>query len=204
MVTVHLLRHGQTAWNIERRFLGRTDVDLDTVGEAQVAGLRAVFPQVGAVYSSPLRRAWRTAQAVGAPIATAGLVEMDMGVLEGLSGADALAQHADLLVAFRADPSAVVIPAGETMGQVAERMLGTWNAIVAGRAGSDAPIAIVSHQMAMSALLCRLTGSPLSDYKHFTQRNTAWTTLAVDPSAASGPAGVRVVAQDQAPHLPTG
>jgi len=202
MLTVHLLRHGQTAWNVERRFLGRTDVDLDDVGVAQVAGLRGVFPAVGAVYASPLQRALRTAQAVGAPLAVPGLVEMDMGVLEGLSGPDALAKHGELLLQFRADPAAVVIPGGETMAQVADRMLGCWRSIVAG--AGDAPIAVVSHQMAMAALLCRLTGSPLSDYKHFTQRNTAWTTLAVDPAAASEPGGVRVVAKDQAPHLSTG
>lgn len=202
MLTVHLLRHGQTAWNVERRFLGRTDVDLDDVGVAQVAGLRGVFPAVGAVYASPLQRAWRTAQAVGAPLAVPGLVEMDMGVLEGLSGPDALAKHGELLLQFRADPAAVVIPGGETMAQVADRMLGCWRSIVAG--AGEGPVAIVSHQMAMAALLCRLTGSPLSDYKHYTQRNTAWTTLSVDPAAASEPGGVRVVAQDQAPHLPTG
>lgn len=202
MLTVHLLRHGQTAWNVERRFLGRTDVDLDAVGVAQVAGLRGVFPPVGVVYASPLQRAWRTAQAVGDPIAVPGLVEMDMGVLEGLSGPDAFASYADLLVQFRSDPSTVVIPGGETMEQVADRMVGSWRSIVT--AAGEAPVAIVSHQMAMAALMCRLTGSPLGAYKHYTQRNTAWTTLLVDPAAPCEPHGVRVVAQDQAPHLPTG
>ncbi len=205
MLTVHLLRHGQTAWNVERRFLGRTDVDLDSVGEAQVLALKVVFPPVSQVYSSPLRRAWRTAEAVGQPQAMQSLVEMDMGVLEGLGGPEAFAAHPDLLLQFRTDPSSVVIPSGETLAQTGTRMLEAWDRTVPAVAAvdPDAVIALVSHQMAMSALLCRLTGAPLSDYRGFTQRNTAWTTIRVDGAAPRHPANVTIVARDQAPHLPT-
>ena len=55
-----------------------------------------------------------------AVVADAGLVEMDMGVLEGLSGPDALQRQPDLFQSFRADPSAVVIPGGETLAAAME------------------------------------------------------------------------------------
>lgn len=196
MLTVHLLRHGQTAWNVERRFLGRTDIALDATGERQAALLATVFPEVGAVYSSPLARAWQTAGAVarGRPVVSdADLVEMDMGVLEGLSGPDALQGHPALLQQFRADPSTVVIPGGETLATAGERMHGAWQRIVARH--PEGTIAITSHQMAMAALLCRLTGSPLHAYPGFTQRNTAWTTVELDGGS------IVVRARDQAPHL---
>lgn len=218
MLTVHLLRHGQTAWNVERRFLGRTDVDLDAVGEAQVAALREVFPPVSAVFSSPLRRAWRTAEAVlvtGVPasperpggaaprlVAESGLVEMDMGVLEGLAGPEAFASYSQLLQQFRDDPSAIVIPGGETMSETATRMLAAWERVVSASAETDVAIAVVSHQMAMAALLCHLTGAPLREYRSFVQRNTAWTTVTVSRAAPCDPACVTLVARDQAPHLP--
>lgn len=206
MLTVYLLRHGQTAWNVERRFLGRTDIGLDGVGEAQAEGLGRVFPAVSGVWSSPLTRALQTAAAVRAqspPTIDRGLVEMDMGVLEGLDGPTAMERHADLLRQFRADPTGVTIPEGETMAQAADRMVQAWGAIVASveppMGAEPRGIAIVSHQMAMAALLCRLTGSPLAAYQGFTQRNTAWTTVSVaDPAQ---PLRVTLLARDQAPHL---
>lgn len=215
MLTVHLLRHGQTAWNVERRFLGRTDVDLDAIGEAQVAALAKVFPPVSAVFSSPLRRAWRTAEGVGHAVegesgaerpplrlvAESGLVEMDMGVLEGLAGPEAFASYSQLLQQFRDDPSAIVIPGGETMSETAIRMLAAWERIVRASAETDLAIAVVSHQMAMAALLCHLTGAPLREYRGFVQRNTAWTTVTVSRAAPCDPACVTLVARDQAPHL---
>ncbi|MSP56489.1 MAG: histidine phosphatase family protein [Myxococcales bacterium] len=202
MVTVHLLRHGQTAWNVERRFLGRTDVELDPVGEAQVTAMADVFPKVSGVWSSPLKRALSTAAAIGTPRVDAGLVEMDMGVLEGLDGPSALEQHRDVLARFRSDPTVVLIPAGETMVQTADRMARAWARIIASGSSNGAlnePIAIVSHQMALAALLCRLTRSPLAAYQTFTQRNTAWTTVRIDDPAE--PLRVTVLARDQGPHL---
>ncbi len=202
MITVHLLRHGQTAWNVERRFLGLTDIALDTVGTEQVHRLAKVFPSTEAVYSSPLLRAWTTALGVAgaAPLAAdSGLVEMHMGVLEGLGADEALQRYSALFQSFRADPSTVVIPEGETLSQAADRMTAAWTRIVVPSAPQN--VAIVSHQMALSALLCRLTGAPLSTYRAFTQRNTAWTTVTVDPTRPLDPAGIHVITRDHAPHL---
>ncbi len=197
MLTVHLLRHGQTAWNIERRFMGRSDVPLDPTGEAQVAGLRGVFPKVDAVYASPLQRAWRTALIVGEPVAHPALVEMDMGVLEGMNHKQVLeANYADLLVQFKVDPTKVVIPGGETLSQSSSRMATAFWEIVGPH--PEGTIAIVSHQMAMASMLCALTSDSLAAYSTFTQRNTAWTTIEVHRGER---AEIRVIARDQAPHL---
>ena len=61
-----LWRHGRTAWNLEHRFQGQTDVALDEVGVRQAraaAGLlMALRPQL--IVSSDLSRARDTAQAL--------------------------------------------------------------------------------------------------------------------------------------------
>lgn len=60
-----LLRHGQSAWNLENRFTGWTDVDLSEVGigEAREAGrlLKREGYDFDVVYTSVLKRAIRTA-----------------------------------------------------------------------------------------------------------------------------------------------
>jgi broad specificity phosphatase PhoE len=87
-----LIRHGETVWNLERRFTTRTDIELSEAGVAQALraadGLAAVA--VDRIYSSPLRRALRTAELIAGrqpkqcPITTdQRLVEIDAGPFEG-------------------------------------------------------------------------------------------------------------------------
>ncbi len=71
MPTLVLLRHGQSQWNIQKRFTGWVDVDLTSVGEAQAAKAGRLIKAEGlafdAVYVSVLTRAIRTANlALGA------------------------------------------------------------------------------------------------------------------------------------------
>lgn len=63
-----LVRHGETAWNAEHRLQGWTDIPLNANGERQARALAQALREVAfdAIVSSPLQRAWRTAQAVAA------------------------------------------------------------------------------------------------------------------------------------------
>lgn len=92
MVTIVLVRHGNTDWDLEQIFRGRSDIDLNDVGIKQVQLLAQYLEavQIEAVYSSPLRRALQTAAMVAAPhyidaIPTWELVNLDYGEWEGLS-----------------------------------------------------------------------------------------------------------------------
>jgi broad specificity phosphatase PhoE len=66
MTSIYLVRHGQTAWNKEEIFRGRTDVPLDETGlkQAELAGQYFKSMEIHAIYSSPLSRAWQTAQKI--------------------------------------------------------------------------------------------------------------------------------------------
>lgn len=86
----YYIRHGQTDWNVERRFQGNMDIPLNETGIAQahaakdsLAGLAITH-----IYSSPLKRARVTAdianEALGLTIKDMrGLMEVNFGVLEG-------------------------------------------------------------------------------------------------------------------------
>lgn len=84
-MTITMIRHGLTQGNIERRYVGATDVPLAPQGEAQARAARK-DTELRKVYVTPLARAWQTA-AILYPHAdqhvTEGLREMDFGVFEG-------------------------------------------------------------------------------------------------------------------------
>ena len=92
MTTILLARHGETDWNREGRFQGYADPPLNETGRAQAAGLAAELMgvELAAVYSSPLRRAFETAELLAAPhqlapVALEALREVDVGSWQGLT-----------------------------------------------------------------------------------------------------------------------
>ncbi|WP_245330432.1 histidine phosphatase family protein [Bradyrhizobium sp. AS23.2] len=94
------LRHGATDWNREGRFQGRTDNPLneDGLGQAHAAAdvLRGI--RISRIVSSPLVRALKTAEIIGAAVAVPvevdpGIIEFDFGSFEGLPVRDMMAKH---------------------------------------------------------------------------------------------------------------
>ena len=122
-----LWRHGQTAWNAEKRFQGQRDVDLDATGVAQAriaAGMLAQLPPT-AIVSSDLSRARVTAEALAEatrlPVTyDARLRETDAGEWQGLARPELMARFAGEVAAW-----AAVGPrpgGGERRSEVAARM----------------------------------------------------------------------------------
>jgi broad specificity phosphatase PhoE len=95
VTTILLARHGETDWNREGRFQGHADRPLNETGRAQAFELGEALraDELAAVYSSPLRRALETAEAVAAPlglepIPVESLREIDVGSWQGLTRAE--------------------------------------------------------------------------------------------------------------------
>ena len=92
---VHLVRHGQTVWNRDRLFQGQSDVELTDLGKTQS---RLVAEEVlgfgpESVYTSPLSRTRYIADFIGEGIdkdiiEVPGLLELNLGLLEGKTGED--------------------------------------------------------------------------------------------------------------------
>ncbi len=63
---IYLVRHGQTDWNAELKVQGVTDIPLNETGLAQAAKARELMKDIplDVIYSSPLARAWRTAEII--------------------------------------------------------------------------------------------------------------------------------------------
>ncbi|MCL4259511.1 MAG: 2,3-diphosphoglycerate-dependent phosphoglycerate mutase [Anaerolineales bacterium] len=100
MYKLVLVRHGQSAWNLENRFTGWTDVDLTELGKAEAAEAGKLLKDDGydfdIAYTSVLKRAIKTLNIIQdamnldwIPVVRAWqLNERHYGALQGLNKAD--------------------------------------------------------------------------------------------------------------------
>jgi probable phosphoglycerate mutase len=140
MTRLAIIRHGETQWNVAGRIQGQSDSPLTSGGEAAVRGWAATLGGYGfsALYASPLGRAMRTAQLVGAglglaPVAQLGLEEQAFGEwtgesISGLRKSGALSQQEALGWAFTPpggeDRRTVLLRAWKCLLELAERHAG--------------------------------------------------------------------------------
>ena len=90
---IHFIRHGETLANAEGKYVGRTDLPLTEQSRAELEALRdeGIYPSVGLVYTSPLKRATETAAIIyGGRQMTAveDMREYDFGDFEGKTDAE--------------------------------------------------------------------------------------------------------------------
>jgi len=174
-----MIRHGQCAWNAERRFVGKTDVPLDEVGRAQARFLADHLPRgFDAVYSSPLKRAMQTADALTPPASrvVGTLAELDQGELEGLAPDVAFERFPAFFAAWKRDPSSMPCPGGESLQACQDRALASLEHIRQQHSGGQL-VAVVSHQIVMSAITLSVVGERLGSWKQHFVGNTALTVL---------------------------
>lgn len=187
-----LVRHGETAWNREGRYQGRTDIPLSADGQAQVRrlGARLAHIPITRAVSSPLSRAKTTADAIltGRTDVTLeldpGLLEISHGEWEGKLSADVEAAHAEMIGTWRQRPDRDV-PAGpgaETLGQVEAR---AWPVLerVTRNLGDNDTLLLAAHDAVNRVLLCRVLGLPLTRIWAFRQSPATLNVLS-GPSLA--------------------
>jgi broad specificity phosphatase PhoE len=99
VTTLILARHGETDWNREGIWQGHGDPPLNDLGRRQAAELaeRLADVEIHALYSSDLRRAYETAEIIGAAkgleiTAEPDLREMDVGSWSGLTSEEIATQ----------------------------------------------------------------------------------------------------------------
>jgi len=162
-----LLRHGQTDLSRQRRYSGRGNPELTDAGRRQAAdaaGYLAAKGGISAVVSSPLQRAYDTAQAaadaLGLPVRVdEDLTETDFGQWEGLTFTEAAESHPDLHGRWLRDTS-LPPPAGESFDDVAVRVERARDRIIADHGPST--VLVVSHVTPIKTLLRMALGAGTS------------------------------------------
>ena len=162
-----LVRHGVTAYSVQHRFAGRSDLELTPDGEQQArlaAGRIARLGPVDAVICSPLRRTRQTAQQIadrlGLPVAVEdGMVEADFGDWDGYTYDEVHQRWPEALARWLADP-AVAPPSGESFEAVTRRVRRARDRILAGHAGKT--VVVVSHVSPIKILVQLALDAPAS------------------------------------------
>ena len=161
-----LLRHGETAWNRERRYQGWTDPPLSAEGllQAEAAARELKEHAFAAVYASPLRRARDTAAAIAAPHGLEvetdpAFKELAFGQWEGLTLDEARAGFPSVYDGWAKTPHLFSPPGGESLAQARERVLAGLERLRAGH--PDAIVCLVAHGIPVRILILEVLGLPL-------------------------------------------
>jgi len=175
--TLILVRHGLTDWNVEGRYQGRLDIPLNAAGRKQAEALRTQLEKTpfGSVYSSPLQRAFETAQIIarGKPIRRdERLAEIDHGDWQGKTHQEIAAQWPHQWCAWKSYPDRFTPPGGESIAEVQSRVREFLAEI------EDQAILCVSHGVVIQAFFA--TMSPSSKQAGSVPSNGSLHVLSLD------------------------
>lgn len=185
MTTFYLIRHGETDWNVSRRWQGHTDIPLNDVGRAQAERLaerlREHGPRFDVLYSSDLLRAWETAQFAGRAIGMEpeplpALREIDLGRWSGLTRAEIMERDPDTLAQVDAGMD---LPRGgaERFADLVARVSTAVEQLAKKQRGQR--VALVTHGGVVRALLHHAAPAARAWQAHI--GNTSITTLVHNP-----------------------
>lgn len=184
MTELVLTRHGQTAWNIEEIFRGRTDVDLDATGLRQAELLADYLSnrKIEAVYSSPLQRALKTARAIASRhkldvTVTEGLNDLSFGEWEGLPVTEVRKRYPAQFQKWLETPHLVKVPGGDSLDVVAARGIALVNEVMTRHTGT---VVLVSHRVVHKVLILALLGLDNSRFWNIKLDTAAITTFAYE------------------------
>jgi broad specificity phosphatase PhoE len=193
-----LARHGETTWNAERRFQGRTDVALSPRGRAQSEALGRALRgyRVAAAYVSPFRRARETAEVAlagtGLPVTPVEeLRELSLGEWEGCTVDEVRAREGDPYRAWLLAPHDCPPPGGEPLDAVSARVRAAIERISASHPNGD-DVLVVAHGGVISVYACALLGCSF---------NALWR-LRVDNASLTVVRPPRLVSLNDTAHLP--
>jgi len=168
MTTIMLIRHGDTDWNVEEIFRGHADIELNEIGikQAQLLAKYLEDLPIEEVYSSPLKRALKTADIIAGPhninvIPSHELMDFDYGEWQGLSHDAVRQKHKALYDEWLKNPHLVKMLKGESFDDVREGAISLVNQVTTRYRGT---VALVSHRVIHKVLICILLGL---DNSHF-------------------------------------
>jgi len=182
-----LVRHGQTAYNAEVRFMGQLDIPMDEIGRVQALAVarRLSVERPAAIYCSGLSRAYDTALAIRSanPVhpeirIDGRLTEGDFGEWQGKTYDSLKAHDSERLAQWESDRQHVAPPAGESLASITERVQAAYRDILSDNEGKT--VITVAHGGSLQVLIALALGLPLEHYWQLWVSNASVSELRVD------------------------
>ena len=181
--SIWLVRAGQSRANAERRFHGQADSPLTVLGSAQSAQVAVQLrrQRIDAIYCAPQCATLQSAQFLvplcpAAPVSSDAWADQGLGVLTGLTRAAAHRDWPQSMADRLRDPLHAVVPGGEALATVADRIVAAWQQLVTRHSGQR--IVVVTQAVPIQILLCALVGTPL--LQHWSWRIDNGSSTCVD------------------------
>ena len=185
LLSLYLLRHGQTEWSLSGRHTGRTEIPLTAHGEDEARSLLPLIKEIefSQVLTSPRQRARRTCELVGLGYQAEidpELTEWDYGDYEGKLSSDIRAKRPDWNI-FRDG-----CPHGEMPAQVSDRA----DEVIKSLITMSGNVALFTHGHFGPSLAVRWIGLPIEDGQHLPLSTASLSILSYNPAHPE----VRVIA----------
>ncbi len=186
MTTIYAVRHGETPWNVEGRYQGQLDPPLNERGHQQAEATARALASLGieAIYSSDLKRAAQTAEALarltGLPIVfDPRLREIHQGEWQGVLVEEIQRRWPEVFEGWRRDPWHYRPPGGETLQALRERVLAAiWDIV---RRHPEGTVAVFTHKLPIALLKIEFKGAPPDQLWELLPKNGAWEVFEVRP-----------------------
>ncbi len=183
--TIYLFRHGITKGNLNAQYIGRTDYPLTMDSISRLRKIKATehYPEVDAVFTSPLRRAVESAKIMfpqNEPIVINDFTEYSFGEFEERT-AEELKDNSDFLEWLRGDMNARP-PFGESNAEFMHRICAAFEKVVDGliKTGTETSAIVCHAGVLMTILACY--GLPEAPMAHWQMDAGYGFKLRVTPS----------------------
>lgn len=185
MLKLIVVRHAESQWNPIGRYQGLLDPDLTERGVEQAKKLAQVLKKenINALFSSPLKRTFRTAQIIGEeiglePIKEEKIIEIDHGVWSGLLVDEVKEKFPKDFELWLKEPHKVKFPEGESLLDVFKRIKDFLEFLLENY--NEKTVAIVSHTVPIRCLYCAVLDIDLSKFWSFGCDNASYSVVYLD------------------------
>jgi probable phosphoglycerate mutase len=173
-----IVRHGESEWNRIGRYQGQQDAPLSSLGARQAEALagRLQREPLDAIFTSPLQRAAKTAEAIAryhpsVPFEhAAALLEIDHGDWQGLMADEVIGRYGDGLQEWRNHPTRSQMPGGESFSNILKRVLDFKESLCKAYSGRN--VLISTHDVVVKILVADALGMNMD------RMNSIWVTYA--------------------------
>ncbi len=186
MKKIFLCRHGQSEYNAKRIIQGHIDTDLTPKGfvQARLTGERLKDENIERIFSSDLRRAYKTALVIGDVLGIDVEVdkrirEMHFGEWEGRAYEHIFTYNLDHWQNWLKNPVACPLPSQEDIEEFKSRIASFWKFLLD---INQKNILIVGHGGSIQGLICYATGLGFEHLWGLIHSNTGLTLLEIDES----------------------